>query len=568
MKQAIAQFDQVRAKYGGLPSELLGYSRGGNMAMNLGDLRGVKTTTFNPFVGGNQIKSKSNVEHTVFRTTEDPVSTLLGFTRHKSNFKVSSIRPIVGLHSPLAVHELANFTSQGPRQPGAQESMMIEAVRKGQQKAAYETLDMLLTGKERGQTFTEVIDDFSKTNGVRRFGDVTEDGSLGPRMHKESPHVRQWVEVAGGEFTPAERQHLETTPARRAPAPGPEQQAMGIDVEPLTQAQIDHVAGLRPEQRATFMGSVEKDFASHQKALTATAKPHEEIIRGIMPKTSSVATGIISGFAAHAVMEGIDPDHHLHPVASEAVEGAVSGAMGAGMMAALGGSVAAGPEVLAGAAAYVAGAESQKAITGALLAGGMDEEGAEAVGGVSGGAIGGVTAIATGVGASILSDVLFGTTLGTAIGGPVGALLGAGIGATLGAVTGGAAYIAGRLGREAQEAERQPPTLQELAQSALETTDAEERARLERMEADMAMDEVEEEEDAVEATVSLPSSAGHAARTIVLGDSRAAAAMAHAGPVNEARRMHDILYAAQPPAPAPAPSTSQGFVYMGGFGGP
>jgi hypothetical protein len=288
-----------------------------------------------------------------------------------------------------------------------------------------------------------------------------------------------------------------------------------------------------------------------------------------MPKTSSVATGVVSGFAAHAIMEGVDPDHHLHPVASEAVEGAVSGALGASMMAALGGSVAAGPEVLAGAAAYVAGAESQKAITGALRAGGADEEVAEAVGSTSGGAIGGVAAVATGVGASILSDVLFGTTLGASVGGPVGALLGAGVGVTLGAATGLVGYVAGRIGRDAEADAARVPTLQELAQSALETTDAEERARLERMEADMAVEALEaEEESAVEATVSLPDTAGHAARTIVLGDPRAAAAMAHAGPANEARRMHDILYAAAPSAPAPAPTSQGGFVYMGGFGGP
>jgi hypothetical protein len=57
MKQAIAQFDSVRAKYGRAPSELLGYSRGGNLAMTLGDLRNVKTTTFNPFVSAGQIKA-------------------------------------------------------------------------------------------------------------------------------------------------------------------------------------------------------------------------------------------------------------------------------------------------------------------------------------------------------------------------------------------------------------------------------------------------------------------------------------------------------------------------------
>ena len=274
-----------------------------------------------------------------------------------------------------------------------------------------------------------------------------------------------------------------------------------------------------------------------------------------MPKTSSIATGLVSGFAAHAIMEGVDPEHHLHPVASEAVEGALSGVAGAGMMTALGASVAAGPEILAGAAAYVAGAESQRAITGALIQGGMDREGAEAVGGVSGGAVGGVAAAATGMGAAVLSDLVFGTTLGTAIGGPLGALIGAGIGVTLGGITGGVAYLAGRLGRDAPP----PPTLQELARAAVDTTDAGERAQLQQQEADMALEQLDEEEAVATAPVATVQVAatreGQAARTVVLGDPRAAAAVAHAGVGNEARRMHEILYAAQPPGGFRAPTS-------------
>jgi hypothetical protein len=252
-------------------------------------------------------------------------------------------------------------------------------------------------------------------------------------------------------------------------------------------------------------------------------RPHEEVIRGFMPKTSSLATGVVSGFAAHALMEGIDPEHHLHPVASEGVEGAISGAMGAGMMGALGGSVALGPEVLAGASAYIAGAESQKAITRGLIAGGMDREGAEAVGSVSGGAIGGVTAAATGIGAAVASDLIFGTTLGTAIGGPVGALIGAGVGVTIGALTGAVGYLFGRAGRDAI------PTQQDLQDDAFRQV-------------------IDEQTNAgVEATIQVsPAVSTHAARTVTLGDERVAAGVTGAGPVRQAQRMHSILYGGAP----------------------
>ena len=46
MHEARRQMQRVRVKYGTLPTELMGYSRGGNMAMTLGDEFRVRTTTF------------------------------------------------------------------------------------------------------------------------------------------------------------------------------------------------------------------------------------------------------------------------------------------------------------------------------------------------------------------------------------------------------------------------------------------------------------------------------------------------------------------------------------------
>jgi hypothetical protein len=459
MHEARRQMQRVRMKYGKNPTELLGYSRGGNMAMTLGDEFRVKTTTFNPFVTPKQLSSKSTVQHTIFRTTEDVASSLLAFGRHKSNYKVSSIRPIFGLNGVKSMHDLKHFTSAGPRQPGGLETLMIQGIDKGQQLAHFETLDVMKSGVEQGKSFTQTIDDFNRTNGARQTVDVTADGKLGPRIHKESKWAKYW-KASGGQFTPEEQQHLRTNPIPPPRVVDPEAAALGVSHEPLTSAQVEHVTSLTPQQRASFMASRRADLTAHHDLTNNAVRPHERVIRAVMPRTSSIGAGVASGFAAHAVMEGVDPDHHLHHVASEAVEGAVSGVMSAGAMAALGGSVAAGPEVLAGAAAYVAGAESQRAITGALRRGGMNQDGAEAVGSVSGGAIGGAAAAATGVGAAILSDVAFGTTLGTAVGGPAGALLGAGLGVTMGALIGGIGWLSGHHG--GHHSPPPQPTRQEL----------------------------------------------------------------------------------------------------------
>ena len=525
MADARAQMRGVRAKYGVLPSELLGYSRGGGMAMHLGDEFGIRTTSFNPFVSPKQLATPSKVPHSIFRTTEDPVSSLLAFARHKTNYSVSAIHPIRGLNDPKSMHSLKHFTSAGARQPGGMEVLMRQGIEKGQQLAHLETLDAMATGVEQGKTFTQALDDFNRTQGARQTVDVTESGRLGPRIHRQSGTVRYW-EAAGGTFTDVEQQHLASNPSPPERTISPEAAAMGVSHDPLTPSQTDHVAGLGSEERAAFMAARRADLQSHHELMNQTARPHEEVIRGLMPRTSSLATGVVSGFAAHALMEGIDPEHRLHPVASEGVEGAVSGAMGAGMMTALGGSAALGPEVLAGASAYIAGAESQRAITDALTRGGMDREGAEAVGGVSGGAIGGVTATATGMGAMIASDLLFGTTLGTAIGGPVGAAIGAGVGVTIGAVTGAVGYLFGRAGRDEQRQEQRDDAYSQL---------------------------VEEQSTAgVEATIQVPnptlSNVSHTplvSRT--MGDEHVAAGMIGAGPMAQAQHMNSILTGAPPP---------------------
>jgi hypothetical protein len=118
--------------------------------------------------------------------------------------------------------------------------------------------------------------------------------------------------------------------------------------------------------------------------------------------------------------------------------------------------------VLAGAASYIAAAESGKAITNALVAGGMDEDGAEAVGGVSGGAIGGVTASAVASTATIGGAMMFGAELGDAIGmvgGPIGMAVGTVLGMGIGAAVGGIGYLFNHVGHH----EDPPPSPQFLA---------------------------------------------------------------------------------------------------------
>ena len=442
MTKSRLQIEAIQAKYGRLPSELLGYSKGGAHAMAMGDRFGIPTTSFNPLVGRKQIMSNSEVPHTIIRTVEDPVSTPMALARGKKNYTVKSIDPIRGLGDPKSVHDLNQFTSAGPRQPGGIDALMTEGVRKGQQLAHFETLDAMKTGVEQSKTFTEALDDFNRTNGAVQRVDVLEDGSLGPRIHRESGTVKYWAD-SGGSFTPQEQAHLDSN----APPPpreySDEARAMGLGEE-LTDAQRSHVASMSTEERTAFMQDQRTSMRQHTELIDTAVEPHRTVIRGMMPRTSSLATGAVAGVAAHAAMNAIDPEHKMNRVASEATEGAIAGGIGAGAASALGASAALGPEVLAGASAYIAGSESGRAITNALEQGGASHDTAEAVGSVSGGAIGGVTASTVATGATIAGSMAFGAEAGEAlgiVGGPIGMAVGAAAGATIGAAIGGIGYL-------------------------------------------------------------------------------------------------------------------------------
>ncbi len=109
--EAFDQFEKVKAKYGPV-DELVGTSRGGTLAMTVGDKFGIDSTTFNPYLGKNLVHSNaSNANHTVYRTTEDVASMGLGFRSDMDNVDIKTIRPLKGSNIVKA-HLLENFTEK------------------------------------------------------------------------------------------------------------------------------------------------------------------------------------------------------------------------------------------------------------------------------------------------------------------------------------------------------------------------------------------------------------------------------------------------------------------------
>jgi hypothetical protein len=146
----------------------------------------------------------------------------------------------------------------------------------------------------------------------------------------------------------------------------------------------------------------------------------------------NLAKGAVAGALGNAAIDYIDPDKKIQKQAREALIGGTGAWFASASLV--------DPATAGGALGYVAGVESQEAITKAT--------GSEAAGDVLGGGIGGATTVAAteaiGLGAAVASDALLGTTIGTffdPISFGTGTLIGAGVGAAFGGLAYGATQI-------------------------------------------------------------------------------------------------------------------------------
>ena len=421
-------------KYGVKP-EILGYSKGGNTALVLGDIHELPATVFNPAIGPQQLRTTSKVPHTVINTVDDPIS-VGSYFKKKGNYNIKRIRSIQG-ENPISQHLLSNFTERSKNQPSGVEKLMFDTMSKSQNLAHVEKYSALRAGVESGKTLTETLTEFNDNNGQ----DVTPDGGLGERVHRNTPSVKYWLD-AGGDFTPREEAHLRMQgikPKLELPDEIKEHmKSVGLtdgDTVHPTQKQIMNSS---PEARKAFVEQKRVEFKQAKTALDVKANVlHEQMkaqLKASMPTTEGVGAGLISGIAADKVIEAMDPNHKLGIIGDEAAKG---GLAGGGAAAILG--TAAAPEAIAGGAAWVAGSESSKEITKLT--------GSEAAGSVGGGAVGGGVAVATvsaiSAGAEVAGAVAAGSELGAAFGSVVpgaGTAVGLALGAGIGAAVGGIGY--------------------------------------------------------------------------------------------------------------------------------
>ena len=221
---AEAQFERVRAKYGSV-EHLGGYSRGGGMAVGIGNKYNVPSTTFNPLIGPRHLTGDSEAIHQVYRTTEDPVSLGLAFA-NKNNIKVDTVKPLAKFQQNILSfnpknllrhitnvydsHRLDNFTSGGQRKLGEAELDVLqrELQIRGRKMAQAPQLIDITNSIKNGDSFSEML-----VKGTHAADVVQTPKGLrlkGARHSINSNLVQNWID-AGGEFTNGEAKHINDT---------------------------------------------------------------------------------------------------------------------------------------------------------------------------------------------------------------------------------------------------------------------------------------------------------------------------------------------------------------------
>ncbi len=213
----------------------------------------------------------------------------------------------------------------------------------------------------------------------------------------------------------------------------------------LTPQQIKEFGSASPEERQNIINNHNEEIVNTTYEMGEAFAPSESAgfkeHFGEAINPVSMGAGMLVGLGVDKALDYLDPaddadgkprKQAITGVKREALSGALTGGLMYGGTTALGGtSIGFLPEVVAGSAGYVAGAETGKLVSSGIkkLGGNQDEQdlGADTIGGLAGGAVG--------AGALIGGATLYGAELGSA-----GGLLGIGIGAGVGLLGGTLAF--------------------------------------------------------------------------------------------------------------------------------
>ena len=351
------QIEDVLANVGDI-DELIGHSRGGTKAIDLGNTYNIDTETYNPYITRNLIDDQlinDNITHDIITTTQDPFSIGKHFYNEEGNWNPMEITPKGGKgfipshsHSNFSEREATDFTPE--QESFLFEDSIEEKLANVQTSASkvHEAMmmeDMHETLQEDG-TFTDFVKKFSK-------GDYI-DGKLTPRINKEAPMVKVWEEL-GGEFNEVENAHLDN--ATHAPK--------GQRTKVHTTE--EDIATFRKNPKAFVKDSL-KNAQVDIDTLNAKVKPHEDMAESLVDESlppeetefhgsTGVASAIVGTLLGDQLANWVAPEPgQKHDIVSAGSSGLIADVL------ATGSATTALPATIAA----VSGMETQKGVAALL----------------------------------------------------------------------------------------------------------------------------------------------------------------------------------------------------------
>jgi hypothetical protein len=446
------QLEAVEELYG-TPKELIGFSRGSVLSMNLGDEYNIPTTQFNPLISPSLVKGQSEGStHEIFRTVNDPVSILAkGKIPSNTKWNIRSVLPLKDTLNPMEEHYLKQFlTNDTPRRTSIEELLNTRIQTQGAKVSEYTMMKEMLTHIEQSATFTSYMQAVNPADAV--IGETA-------RVYQGSNYTELWKDL-GGTFSPEEHHAIqqnqigasrpfETTPAERA-AYASFDENNRQNVLDLAMENMQNTL----ETSARFSGDANtvREEMIRQTTLGGTSPEMSAMLIDALHPVSQIKgfAGGVAGFEEAKLIDTLSGG-----ALGNAGTATLGGALGA-VNTSLASAVLAGstealtaaallPEVVAGAGGGIAGYETQQAVAQALRDAGANQDTIQSVSAITGGAVGGATTAAVGVGASVLAASLTGGEIGAFLA-PETAGASVAIGAGLGAAIGAAGYVAGKIG--------------------------------------------------------------------------------------------------------------------------
>jgi len=454
------QIKSIERVYGFLPEELIGFSRGSVLSMNLGNEFKIPTTQFNPLISKGLVEDINTSSHHIYATTGDPVSYKL---YNNSHWIVDTIKPVRDTLNPFEEHNLSQFTigNDVPRRTDDTTLNLRRFQIADNIQSEYIMVDAIRQTIERGGTFTDFLKEFSPVD--------VNGNSFSRRVFKGSNFTSFWEEQ-GGTFTPKEVRLIQNNDVGTIGTTETTKQQR-INYFNSSETEREAINENLNEQRMALADAIDNNYKPSAEAnlYGLSSRTSTAIVEALGP--TNIAKGFIgaeAGALETAEINNLYKDitgSDINPVVQSGLAGGLGGVNTALISSATRGALSGAEfatELTTGAVGGIIAYVSQEAIYHDLINSGANEATAQSVSMISGGAIGGATTAVVGAGVSTavssLSVPAGYTALATSeelaieAGAEVGSAfapetlgLSVLVGAGLGALAGGAIYASGQI---------------------------------------------------------------------------------------------------------------------------